>query len=116
MDRPKCPSSVRSTVLHNHSQMQDKIAQVKTFVNENISNELLKNVGISTAILFVVIVAQLVIHEVVAVIDAIPVFNGVLQLIGLVAFINFTRNNLLTAEQRTALVDKVKTTYNQVVE
>jgi hypothetical protein len=103
-------------VLHNHSQMQDKIAQVKTFVNENISNELLKNVGISTAILFVVIVAQLVIHEVVAVIDAIPVFNGVLQLIGLVAFINFTRNNLLTAEQRTALVDKVKTTYNQVVE
>ena len=103
-------------MLHNHSQMQDKIAQVKTFVNENISNELLKNVGISTAILFVVIVAQLVIHEVVAVIDAIPVFNGVLQLIGLVAFINFTRNNLLTAEQRTALVDKVKTTYNQVVE
>ena len=96
--------------------MQDKIAQVKTFVNENVSNELLKNVGISTAILFVVIVAQLVIHEVVAVIDAIPVFNGVLQLIGLVAFINFTRNNLLTAEQRTALVDKVKTTYNQVVE
>jgi len=103
-------------VLHNYSQMQDKIAQVKTFVNENVSNELLKNVGISTAILFVVIVAQLVIHEVVAVIDAIPVFNGVLQLIGLVAFINFTRNNLLTAEQRTALVDKVKTTYNQVVE
>jgi hypothetical protein len=96
--------------------MQDKIAQVKTFVNENVSNELLKNVGISTAILFVVIVAQLVIHEVVAVIDAIPVFNGVLQLIGLVAFINFTRNNLLTAEQRTALVGKVKTTYNQVVE
>jgi hypothetical protein len=96
--------------------MQDKIAQVKTFVNENVSNELLKNVGISTAILFVVIVAQLVIHEVVAVIDAIPVFNGVLQLIGLVAFINFTRNNLLTAEQRTALVDKVKITYNQVVE
>ena len=103
-------------MLHNHSQMQDKIAQVKTFVNENVSNELLKNVGISTAILFVVIVAQLVIHEVVAVIDAIPVFNGVLQLIGLVAFINFTRNNLLTAEQRTALVDKVKITYNQVVE
>lgn len=103
-------------MLHNYSQMQDKIAQVKTFVNENVSNELLKNVGISTAILFVVIVAQLVIHEVVAVIDAIPVFNGVLQLIGLVAFINFTRNNLLTAEQRTALVDKVKTTYNQVVE
>ena len=96
--------------------MQDKIAQVKTFVNENVSNELLKNIGISTAILFVVIVAQLLIHEVVAVVDAIPVFNGVMELVGLVAFINFTRNNLITAEQRTTLLDKVKNTYNQVVE
>jgi len=96
--------------------MQDKIAQIKTFVNENVSNELLKNVGLSTAILFVVIVAQLLIHEVVAVVDAIPVFNGVMELVGLVTFINFTRNNLITAEQRTALLDKVKSTYNQVVE
>jgi hypothetical protein len=96
--------------------MQDKIAQVKTFVNENVSNELLKNVGLSTAILFVVIVAQLLIHEVVAVVDAIPVFNGVMELVGLVAFINFTSNNLITTEQRTSLLDKVKSTYNQVVE
>jgi hypothetical protein len=96
--------------------MQDKIAQVKTFVNENVSNELLKNVGLSTAILFVVIVAQLLIHEVVAVVDAIPVFNGVMELVGLVAFINFTRNNLITTEHRTSLLDKVKSTYNQVVE
>jgi hypothetical protein len=96
--------------------MQDKIAQVKTFVNENVSNELLKNIGISTAILFVVIVAQLLIHEVVAVVDAIPVFNGVMELVGLVTLINFSRNNLMTPEQRTALADKVKTTYNNVTE
>jgi len=95
--------------------MQEKIAQVKTFVNENVSNELLKNVGLTTAILFVVIVAQLLIHEVVAVVDAIPVFNGVMEIIGLVTFINFARNNLVTAEQRTSLIDKVKTTYNSVV-
>ena len=95
--------------------MQDKIAQVKTFLNENVSNELLKNVGLSTAILFVVIVAQLIIHEVVLVVDIIPVFNGIIELIGLVAFINFTRNNLITAEQRTALIEKVKSTYNQTV-
>ena len=103
-------------MLHNPSQMQDKIAQVKTFVNENVSNELLKNIGISTAILFVVIVAQLLIHEVVAVVDAIPVFNGVMELVGLVTLINFSRNNLMTPEKRTALVDKVKTTYNNVTE
>ena len=95
--------------------MQDKIAQVKTFVNENVSNELLKNIGLSTAILFVVIVAQLLLHEVVAVIDSIPVFNGIMEIIGLVAFINFTRNNLITAEQRTELKEKVQTTFNQVV-
>ena len=95
--------------------MQEKIAQVKTFLSENVSNELLKNIGLSTAILFVVIVAQLLIHEVVAVVDAIPVFNGVMELIGLFTLINFSRNNLLTPEQRTALVDKVKSTYSDVV-
>jgi len=95
--------------------MQDKIAQVKTFVNENVSNELLKNIGLSTAILFVVIVAQLLLHEVVAVVDSIPVFNGIMEIIGLVAFINFTRNNLITAEQRTELKEKVQTTFNQVI-
>ena len=98
------------------SNMQEKFAQVKTFVNENVSNELLKNVGLTTAILFVVIVAQLLIHEVVAVVDAIPVFNGVMELIGLFTLINFSRNNLMTPEQRTALVDKVKSTYSNVVE
>jgi len=96
------------------SNMQEKFAQVKTFVNENVSNELLKNIGLSTAILFVVIVAQLLIHEIVFVVDSIPVFNGIMELVGLAAFINFTRNNLLTAEQRTAFVEKVQETYNQV--
>ena len=96
--------------------MQEKIAQVKTYLSENVSNELLKNIGLSTAILFVVIVAQLLIHEVVAVVDAIPVFNGVMELIGLFTLINFSRNNLMTPEQRTALVEKVKSTYSNVVE
>jgi len=94
--------------------MQDKIAQVKTFVDENVSSELLKNIGLSTAILFVVIVAQLLIHEIVFVVDSIPVFNGVMELVGLAAFINFTRNNLLTADQRSAFIEKVKNTYTQV--
>jgi len=95
--------------------MQNKINQVKTFVQENVSNELLKNVGLSTAILFVVIVSQLLVHEVVMVVDNIPVFNGVMEIIGLVAFINFCRNNLITVDQRTALIEKVKSTYNQTV-
>jgi len=95
--------------------MNEKIAQVKTFVNENVSNELLKNIGLSVAILFVVIVAQLLLHEVVAVVDSIPVFNGVMEIVGLVAFINFTRNNLITAEQRSTLIEKVQNTFNEVI-
>ena len=98
-----------------YHQMNEKIAQVKTFVNENVSNELLKNIGLSVAILFVVIVAQLLLHEVVAVVDSIPVFNGVMEIVGLVAFINFTRNNLITAEQRSTLIDKVQNTFNEVI-
>lgn len=95
--------------------MNEKLTQIKTFVNENVSNELLKNIGLSVGILFVVIVAQLILHEVVMVVDSIPVFNGVMQIVGLVTFINFTRNNLITAEQRTALIDKVQTTINEVI-
>ena len=94
--------------------MNEKLTQIKTFVNENVSNELLKNIGLSVGILFVVIVAQLILHEVVMVVDSIPVFNGVMQIVGLVTFINFTRNNLITAEQRTALINKVQTTINEV--
>jgi len=95
--------------------MNEKITQVKTFVQENVSNELLKNIGISVGILVVVIIAQLILHEVVMVIDSIPVFNGIMEIIGLVAFINFSRNNLITTEQRTALMEKVQTSIDEVI-
>jgi len=95
--------------------MNEKITQVKTFVQENVSNELLKNIGISVGILVVVIIAQLILHEVVMVIDSIPVFNGVMEIIGLVTFFNFSRNNLITIEQRTALMEKVQTSINEVI-
>ena len=104
-----------SPQINYQKQMNEKITQVKTFVNENVSSELLKNIGISTAILFVVIVSQLILHEVVMVIDGIPVFNGIMEIIGLVAFINFTRNNLITAEQRSALIEKIQNTFNEVI-
>ena len=95
--------------------MNEKIAQVKTFVQENVSNELLKNIGISVGIFVVVIIAQLILHEVVVVIDSIPVFNGIMEIIGLIAFVNFSRNNLITTEQRTALMEKVQTSINEVI-
>jgi len=96
--------------------MNFNITEIKTFVSENVTNDLLKNIGLSVGILFVVIVAQLLIHEVVMVVDSIPVFNGVMELIGLVVFINFVRNNLLTQDQRVTFTEKVKSFYNQVTE
>jgi hypothetical protein len=91
-----------------------QIAQIKSFVDENVTNELLKNIGISVGILFVVIVAQLLIHQVVMVIDSIPVFNGIMEIVGLIAFINFARNNLVTVEQRSALKETLQTKFTEV--
>jgi hypothetical protein len=38
-----------------------------------------------------------------------------MEIIGLVAFINFSRNNLITTEQRTALMEKVQTSIDEVI-
>jgi len=95
--------------------MQEQIAQVKTFLTENVSSELLRNIGISSGILFFVIVAQLIIGEVVAVVDSIPMFNGMMELLGLIVFIKFIRNNLMTAEQRNSLANMVQQTYEGIV-
>ena len=91
-----------------------QIAQIKSFVDENVTDELLKNIGISVGIFFVVIVAQLLIHEVVMVIDSIPVFNGIMEIIGLIAFINFARNNLITVEQRSALKETLQNKFTEI--
>ena len=91
-----------------------QIAQIKSFVNENVTDELLKNIGISVGIFFVVIVAQLLIHEVVMVIDSIPVFNGMMEIIGLIAFINFARNNLITVEQRSTLRETLHSKFTEI--
>ena len=95
--------------------MNFNITEIKSFVTENVTEDILKKIGITAGIFFVVIVSQLLIHEVVAVIDAIPVFNGFLQLVGLIALIQFTRNNLMTQDQRDALKEKVETIYSEVV-
>ena len=94
--------------------MNDKIAQIKTFVNENITNDVLKKVGISAIIFFIVIVAQLLIGAVVGVIDSIPVVNQLLMLVGLISVVNFTRNNVLSQEQRKEFVEKVQNIYVEV--
>lgn len=84
--------------------MNYNFEQLQTFVSAQY-----KNIAITFAILFVVVIAQLLVHEVVMVVNSIPVFNGLLQLIGLVTFINFCRANLITVEQRDALKSNIQT-------
>jgi hypothetical protein len=95
--------------------MNYNVSEVKSFISEHVTNDVLRNVGVSVGILFVVVVSQLIIHEVVMVVDGLPVFGGLMQLLGLVVFVNFVRNNLLTKVQRDELVVKVMDVYDDVV-
>ena len=90
-------------------------SNLKTLYTENVTNEVLKNTGITLSILFVVIVSQLLLHSVVQIVDSIPVFNSLLEVIGLYAFGRFAFSNLVTQEQRQELVEKVQYYYQEMV-
>lgn len=90
-------------------------SNLKTLYTENVTNEVLKNTGITLSILFVVIVSQLLLHSVVQIVDSIPVFNSLLEVIGLYAFGRFAFSNLVTQEQRQELVEKVQYHYQEMV-
>lgn len=90
-------------------------SNLKTLYTENVTNEVLKNAGITLSILFVVIVSQLLLHSVVQIVDSIPVFNSLLEVIGLYAFGRFAFSNLVTQEQRQELVEKVQYYYQEMV-
>jgi len=95
--------------------MNFNITEIKSFVTENVTEDILKKIGITAGIFFVVIVSQLLIGAIVNVIDSIPVVNQLLMLIGLVSFIDFVRNNLVSDEKRQEFVTKVKNIYIEFV-
>ena len=94
--------------------MNEKLSQAKTFLVENVTDDLLKKAGLTVAILFGVIVAQLLLGAVVTVVNSIPIVNDLLMLVGLYTFGKFAINNLLTAEKRTETVEKVKGYYTEL--
>jgi hypothetical protein len=95
--------------------MQFDFNTVKEFYTENITDEVLKKAGLTAGIFAVVIVSQLLLHGLVEIVDSIPVFNSLMQVVGVYATVRFVIANLTTQEKRDNLVKNVRNTYQDVV-
>jgi len=89
------------------------IQQIRDLYTEYVSNEMLRKVGLSFLILFAVIVAQLIIGAIVSVIDSIPVFNGLMELVGLIVALKFCKSTLFDSEKRANLIASIQ---NQIAD
>lgn len=88
---------------------------VKDFYTQNITDDVLKKVGLSTGILIAVVISQIILHGFVQIIDSIPIFDSLMQIVGVYATVKFARANLITQEQRSNLKENVRNTYQKVV-
>jgi hypothetical protein len=95
--------------------MQFDFNTVKEFYTENITDEVLRKAGLTAGIFTVVIVSQLLLHGFVEIVDSIPVFNSLMQVVGVYATVRFVIANLTTQEKRDNLVKSVRNTYQEVV-
>ncbi len=95
--------------------MQFDFNTVKEFYTENITDEVLRKAGLTAGIFTVVIVSQLILHGFVEIVDSIPVFNSLMQVVGVYATVRFVLANLTTQEKRDNLVENVRNTYQDVV-
>jgi hypothetical protein len=95
--------------------MQFDFNTVKEFYTENITDEVLKKAGLTAGIFAVVIVSQLLLHGLVEIVDSIPVFNSLMQVVGVYATARFVLTNLTTQEKRDNLAKNFRNTYQDVV-
>ncbi len=95
--------------------MQFNFNTAKEFYTENITDEVLRKAGLTAGIFTVVIVSQLILHGFVEIVDSIPVFNSLMQVVGVYATVRFVLANLTTQEKRDNLVENVRNTYQDVV-
>lgn len=95
--------------------MQFDFSTVKDFYTENVTDDVLKKVGLTAGIFTVVIVSQLLLHGLVEIVDSIPVFNSLMQVVGVYATIRFVVVNLTTQEKRDNFAEDIRNTYQKVV-
>ena len=94
---------------------QETIQNFIKYINDNVTKEFSKNFGITFTIFFIVIVSQIFIAGVVDTIDSIPLFNSLMELIGVYVFTKFIFNHMLTKAKRDEVFNKVKTSYQEIV-
>lgn len=95
--------------------MQFDFSTIKNFYTENVTDDVLKKVGLTAGIFTVIIVSQLLLHGLVEIVDSIPVFNSLMQVVGVYATIRFVVANLTTQEKRDNFTQDVRNTYQKVV-
>jgi hypothetical protein len=95
--------------------MQFDFSTVKDFYTENVTDDVLKKVGLTAGIFAVVIVSQVLLHGLVEIVDSIPVFNSLMEVVGVYATIRFVVANLTTQEKRDNFTQDVRNTYQKVV-
>lgn len=95
--------------------MQFDFSTVKDFYTENVTDDVLKKVGLTAGIFTVVIVSQVLLHGLVEIVDSIPVFNSLMQVVGVYATIRFVVTNLTTQEKRDNFAEDVRNIYQKVV-
>lgn len=95
--------------------MKFDFTTVKDFYTENVTDDVLKKVGLTAGIFAVVIVSQVLLHGLVEIVDSIPVFNSLMQVVGVYATLRFVLANLTTQEKREDFAQDVRNTYQKVV-
>jgi len=95
--------------------MQFDFSTVKDFYTENVTDDVLKKVGLTAGIFAVVIVSQVLLHGLVEIVDSIPVFNSLMQVVGVYATIRFVVANLTTQEKRDNFTQDVRNTYQKLL-
>ena len=97
------------------NQLEFNLSSLKQFYNENITDDVLKKTGLTVGIFAIVIISQVVLHGFVEIVDSIPVFNSLMQVVGVYATARFALTNLTTEEKRNNLSENVRVTYKKVV-
>ena len=95
--------------------MQFDFSTAKDFYIENVTDDILKKVGLTAGIFAVVIISQILLHGLVEIVDSIPVFNSLMQVVGVYATIRFVVANLTTQQKRDDFAQDIRITYQKVV-
>jgi len=95
--------------------MQFDFSTIKNFYTENVTDDALKKVGLTAGIFAVVIVSQVFLHGLVEIVDSIPIFNSLMQVVGVYATLRFVLANLTTQEKRDNFTQNVRNTYQKVI-